>query len=125
MGCVVNATPRLLYPWERYPVPILEEAVWAAGRKNLWALPGFDPRTGQPLASSYTDYRIPAHGACTSVNLLVVYCIFLLWFSHSITCEGEGEVFFVVFFLYSTSCHTRSEVVVHARYIFAVLSAFS
>ena len=28
---VVNATPRPLYPWERDPVPIVQEAVWAPG----------------------------------------------------------------------------------------------
>jgi len=30
-GWVVNATPRLLYPWERDPVPIVQEAGWASG----------------------------------------------------------------------------------------------
>ena len=28
---VVNATPRPLYPWERDPVPIVQEAGWAPG----------------------------------------------------------------------------------------------
>jgi len=31
MGWVVNATPRPLYPRERDPVPIVEEAGWAPG----------------------------------------------------------------------------------------------
>jgi hypothetical protein len=31
MGWVVNATPRPLNPWERDPVPIVQEAVWAPG----------------------------------------------------------------------------------------------
>jgi hypothetical protein len=29
MGWVVNATPRPLYRWEREPLPIVWEAVWA------------------------------------------------------------------------------------------------
>ena len=31
MGWRVNATPRSLYPWERYPVPIVKETAWALG----------------------------------------------------------------------------------------------
>jgi len=31
MRCVVNATPQPLYPRERDPVPILQEAGWAPG----------------------------------------------------------------------------------------------
>ena len=31
MGWVVNATPRPLYPWERHPVPTVQEAGWAPG----------------------------------------------------------------------------------------------
>ena len=34
MGLVVNATPRPLYPWERDPVAIVQEAVWVPG--PLW-----------------------------------------------------------------------------------------
>ena len=28
-GWLVNATPRPLYPWDRNPVPIVQEAGWA------------------------------------------------------------------------------------------------
>ena len=47
------------------PVPIVQKAGWAPGPvwtdvENL-APPGFDPRTVQPVASSYTDYAILAH----------------------------------------------------------------
>ena len=57
---MVNTTPRPLYPKERYPVPIIQEAAWAPGPvwigvENL-APPGFDPRTVQPVGSRYTDY---------------------------------------------------------------------
>jgi hypothetical protein len=31
LGWVVNATPRLHYPRERAPVPIVQEAGWAPG----------------------------------------------------------------------------------------------
>ena len=37
-------------------VPILQEAGWSPRP----VLPGFDPRTVQPVASRYTDYAIPA-----------------------------------------------------------------
>ena len=62
----VNATPQPLYPRERDPVPIVQEAGWApgpvwTGAENL-ASTGLDPRTAQPVASRYTDYAIPAHG---------------------------------------------------------------
>ena len=60
MGWVVNATPWLLYPRERDPVPILSEAGCAPGSvctgvENLASPPGFDPRTVQPVASRCTD----------------------------------------------------------------------
>ena len=59
MRWVVNAMPRPLYPGKD-PVPIVQEAGWApgpvwTGAKNLAPLPGFDPRTVQPVASRYTD----------------------------------------------------------------------
>jgi len=45
----------LLY--KRLGVPhVRSERVWKISRT-----PGFDPRTGQPVASCYTDYTIPAH----------------------------------------------------------------
>jgi len=31
MEWMVNAKPRSLYPWERDPIPIVEEDVWAPG----------------------------------------------------------------------------------------------
>ena len=60
-----NATFRLLYPWERETLPIVKEADSAPGpvwtrEENLAPL-GFDPRTVQPVVSSYTDYVIPTH----------------------------------------------------------------
>jgi len=52
-------------PWQHLtpgkdPVPIVQEAGWASGLvwtgvENL-APPGFDPWTGQPVGSRYTDY---------------------------------------------------------------------
>jgi len=62
MGWVVNALPRLLYLWERYPV---HETGWApgpvwTGAKKL-STPGTDARTVQRVASRYTDYAIPGH----------------------------------------------------------------
>jgi len=50
---VVNATSGPLYPRERNPVPILQEAVWAlgtfwVGAENL-SMPGFDSLTFRPV----------------------------------------------------------------------------
>jgi hypothetical protein len=58
-GWVVNAAPRPLYPQQRDPVPIVQEAeraprpVWT-GAENLAPPPGVDPRTVQPVASRFT-----------------------------------------------------------------------
>ena len=65
MGWVIKATPRPLYPWERYPVPIVQEAGWAPeparmNAENL-APTGIRSPTLQPVASRYTDYAIPAY----------------------------------------------------------------
>jgi len=49
---VVDATLRPLYPRERDPVPIVQEAGWAPG--SVWTDAEFDPRTVQPVAN-YTD----------------------------------------------------------------------
>ena len=62
---VFNATPRPLYPRERDPVPLVQEAGWATGpvwtgADNL-APSDFDTRIVQPVASRYTDCIIPAH----------------------------------------------------------------
>jgi hypothetical protein len=50
-------TPRPLYPRERDPLPIVQEAGWAPGAVSTGAenlpLPGFDPRTIQPVATSF------------------------------------------------------------------------
>jgi hypothetical protein len=56
---VVNATPSALYPRERDPVPIVQEAGLAPGtvRKDAVSLcpPGLDPWTIQPETIRYTD----------------------------------------------------------------------
>jgi hypothetical protein len=61
-GWAVNVTPRPLYSCERDPVPITQEAGWAAGR--AWtgaeglAFNGIHPRTVQSEARRYTDHTI-------------------------------------------------------------------
>ena len=53
-------TPRQHLTPGNDPVPIVQEAGWDSG--PVWtgaenfALPGFDPRTLQPVGSRYTDY---------------------------------------------------------------------
>jgi hypothetical protein len=60
---MVNVTPQPLYPRERDPVPIVQEAGWAPG--PVWTgAENFAP-TGilspDRPARSCTDYAIPAH----------------------------------------------------------------
>jgi hypothetical protein len=62
---MVNAMFWLLFSWERESIPIAKKAESAPGpvwtsEENLAPL-AFDPRTVQPVASSYTNYVIPAH----------------------------------------------------------------
>ena len=56
---MVNATPRLLYPWERDTIPIYRTL---SGRvRKLSPPPGFDSQTVQLVAGQNTDYAVPAH----------------------------------------------------------------
>ena len=57
--------PTALIPGKtNYPL-YRKEAGWAQGRpgrvRKISPLPGFYPRTSQPVASCYTDYAIPAY----------------------------------------------------------------
>ena len=65
MGCLVNTTTRPLCPWERDPVPIVQEAVWAQDRSGrVWKIsppPEFGPRIAQSVASRCTGYAMPTH----------------------------------------------------------------
>ena len=87
MGWVVNATPRPLYPRERKPVPIVQEAgsapvpVWK-GAENL-ALTEFDPRIVQSVASGYTDWATPTLSALCICLYEVGRFPFLCLNSHS------------------------------------------
>jgi hypothetical protein len=38
-------------------------------------LPGFDPRTVQPVASRYTDYAIPALYTTTTTTIIIIIII--------------------------------------------------
>jgi hypothetical protein len=63
-GWVVSAMPGPICAQDINPVPIVQEAEWDAGSVQMWKispLPGFDPRTIQPLVSSYTDYTVLVH----------------------------------------------------------------
>ena len=61
-GWRVSVTPRPHLTPGIDPVPVVQESGWASGpvwtgAENL-APPGFDPRTVQPVGSSYTDWAI-------------------------------------------------------------------
>jgi hypothetical protein len=73
MGWVVNATPRLLYPRERDPVPIVQEAGWAPG--PVWTVAENLAPTGiltpDHPARSESLYRLSYAGSrnyCTKYN---------------------------------------------------------
>jgi hypothetical protein len=51
--------PQPLYPWERDPIPIEQEAGWVwRGVENLTPT---EIQTFQAIASHYTNYDIPTH----------------------------------------------------------------
>ena len=60
MRWVINATPRPLYPREREPVHIVQEAGLVAGPVWLGA-ENFAPTGIRSPDRSYTDWAIPAH----------------------------------------------------------------
>ena len=64
-GWVVNATPRPLYPGKDTRYPLYRRLGGPQGRygpvQKISPLPGFDPRTIQPVADRYTDCANPAH----------------------------------------------------------------
>jgi len=56
MGCMVNDTPRQLYPQERDPVLILQEVGWRSGA--VWTYTeNLDPTRGVNLGTS-SPYRV-------------------------------------------------------------------
>ena len=62
---VVSTAIRPLYPWEREPVPSVQEAEWASGPdctpRKISPPPGFYPRTvqPQPVAITTEPSRLP------------------------------------------------------------------
>ena len=82
MGWVINATPRPLYPWERDPVPMVQEAGWAPG--PVWTGSESFTHTGiqSPDCSARNEllYRLSYPGQAlklthqTSERLLLALC---------------------------------------------------
>jgi hypothetical protein len=69
MGCVVNTTPRRLYPRKKELVPVVQEHIWPT--VPVWTVTlNFAPpppsqtrreqRTTHSVVSRYTDWVIPA-----------------------------------------------------------------
>jgi hypothetical protein len=62
---VVSTTRKTRYPWyRRLGGP---QGRYGRVRKNS-PLPGFDPRTVQPVASRYTDWAIPGRSETNGIN---------------------------------------------------------
>jgi hypothetical protein len=74
---MVNTTPCVLYPGERGPVPILQEARWASGlvcmSTEILPLPGFELWTAQSVASCYTDHATLAAQDKASEQLIYYF----------------------------------------------------
>jgi len=76
-GQLVNFMPWLLYTWEKAPVPIVQEDMWAPGTVwiNVWRKenhlhpPGFKAQTIQPVASHYTMLYGPSYSKDTVIYL--------------------------------------------------------
>ena len=66
MGWVVNATPQPLYPRERDPVPIVQEAGWVPG--PVWT--GMENLAPDPLACSKSLYQLHYSGLLLKSCLL-------------------------------------------------------
>jgi hypothetical protein len=89
MGWVVNDTPRPLYPRERPGTHCTGGWVELRARsgrvRKISSLPGFDPRTVQPVSSSYTDCAIPAHygdRVSTYLSVYVYMCVCMYIFMY-------------------------------------------
>jgi len=82
-GWAVNASLLPLYPRERDPVPILQEAVWNS--KPAWKytenlIPQtFELGAVQTLGIYYTDCAIPAYNS--NVNNIIMVKTFILYMS--------------------------------------------
>jgi hypothetical protein len=95
-GWVINTTPWPLYPQERAPVPIVEEAEWAWApgpvstcmEKSMWdtSLPtlGFEPWTVWPVVSCYINYTIlacPSPGSERQQQQIQIVLIYYIQFA--------------------------------------------
>jgi hypothetical protein len=65
MGVGGNAMPQLLYPLGKTWYPLYSRMGgplgWCGQVQKILPLPGFNPRTVQPVASRYTDLAVLAH----------------------------------------------------------------
>ena len=89
-GWVVNSAPRPLYPWEREPLPIAQEAGWAPGPvwkgvEKISPPPGFDPRNGQPVANIVQKCLQFLRTSSTPL-ILIPFSTTLLRFYDSLLC---------------------------------------
>ena len=84
----VSVTPRQDLTPGKEPVPLVQEAGWASGpvwigAENL-APQGFDPRTVQPIGSSYTDYATRPTFYFIYIYIYILFtCIWLVWYAFS------------------------------------------
>jgi hypothetical protein len=81
MGWMVNATPRPLYPRERDPVPIVQEAGWAPGR--VWTdavnLAPTGIRSPDRPARSESLYRLSYRGPYIDIMFMFIIIIIIMF----------------------------------------------
>ena len=75
---VVNAMPQLLYPRERHPVPIVQEAGWASrpvwmGRENVNSTGVRTPNIGKMKVNTFTRKTNPVEHTYTNTVTFVLF----------------------------------------------------
>jgi hypothetical protein len=107
MGWVGNATPRSLYPRERYPVPIVQEAGWAPG--PFWTYAENFARTGirfpsRPVRSEWL-YRLSRPGSLFLNECITGIC-------QSVKCDIRSTrlIHWSSFLYRSDTCYTEHKV---------------
>ena len=107
---VASAMPRPLYPQERDPLPIVQEAgrapglVWTGSEKTL---PGFDPRTVQTVARRCTNCAVPADDTHKTAPKKSHYIMKLFYLQYEILTSSIEMCNFRVFGVLVTPKNTK------------------
>lgn len=108
-GCTENALPWSLYPWERAPLPPVQEAGWPQGQSGhvLKILPsqGFQLQTVHPVAHHSTNCTTRSPVPVFTVTIVLVPAFERHWYcGHD--CRMDREVSLQM--LHCRVCHKAS-----------------